>query len=54
MLMNEMFEYTKNLASENAIELTSLEKKTPLQSENLITNLERFLKTHKRIFKLAS
>ncbi|MEG0578079.1 MAG: hypothetical protein RR500_09520 [Bacilli bacterium] len=54
MLMNEMFEYTKKLASVNAIELTSLEKKNPSQSENLITNLERFLKTQKRIIKLAS
>ncbi|RWZ60643.1 hypothetical protein EQV77_04935 [Halobacillus fulvus] len=54
VLMNGMFEYTKKLASDNAIELTSLEKKKPSQSENLITILERFLKTQKRIFKLAS
>ncbi|MCM3389968.1 hypothetical protein M3649_17760 [Ureibacillus chungkukjangi] len=54
MLMNGLFEYIIRLASDNEIELTSLEKEKPLQSENLITNLECFLKTQKRIFELAS
>ncbi|KQU15296.1 hypothetical protein ASG65_27420 [Bacillus sp. Leaf13] len=54
VLLNRMFEYTKKLAADNAIELTSLEKETPSQSENPIINLQRYLKAQKRIFELAS
>jgi hypothetical protein len=54
MLMNGMFEYSKKLASDNEIELTSLEKETPSQSVNPIINLQRCLETQKRIFELAS
>lgn len=54
VLLNRMFEYTKKLAAENAIELTSLEKETPSQSVNPINNLQRCLETQKRIFELAS
>lgn len=54
MLMNGMFEYTKILASDNGVELTSLEKETPSQSVNPIINLQRCLETQKRIFELAS
>ncbi|WP_026906816.1 hypothetical protein [Paucisalibacillus globulus] len=54
LLMNGLFEYTNKLASDNAIELTGLEKKALLKSENLFTNLECFLKTQNRIFKLSS
>ncbi|MEV5036743.1 hypothetical protein MRBLBA21_001535 [Peribacillus frigoritolerans] len=54
VLLNRMFEYTKKLAADNAIELTSLEKETPSQSENPIINLQRCLETQKRIFELAS
>lgn len=53
VLLNRMFEYTKKLAADNEIELTSLEKET-LQSENPIINLQRCLETQKRIFELAS
>lgn len=48
-----MFEYTKKLATDKAIKLTSLEKETS-QSVNPIINLERCLETQKRIFELAS
>lgn len=54
VLLNRMFEYTKKLAADNAIELTSLEKETPSQSENPIINLQRYLEAQKRIFELAS
>ena len=54
VLLNRMFEYTKKLAVDNAIELTSLEKETPLQSVNPIINLQRYLETQKCIFELAS
>ncbi|MBT2655356.1 hypothetical protein J7E81_08915 [Bacillus sp. ISL-18] len=54
VLLNRIFEYTKKLAADNAIELTSLEKETPSQSENPIINLQRYLETQKRIFELAS
>lgn len=54
VLLNLMFEYTKKLAADNAIELTSLEKETPSQSENPIINLQLYLETQKRIFELAS
>ncbi|MFX3636861.1 MAG: hypothetical protein ACE3L7_02280 [Candidatus Pristimantibacillus sp.] len=54
MLMNGMFEYTKILASDNGVELTSLEKETPSRSVNPIINLQCFLETQKRIFELAS
>ncbi|EOP36201.1 hypothetical protein [Bacillus cereus] len=54
VLLNRMFEYTKKLAADNAIELTSLEKETLPQSENPIINLQRCLETQKRIFELAS
>lgn len=54
VLLNRMFEYTKKLAADNAIELTSLEKETPLQSVNPIINLQRYLETQKCIFELAS
>ncbi|NHN34701.1 hypothetical protein [Paenibacillus agricola] len=54
VLLNRMFEYTKELAANNAIELTSLEKETPSQSVNPVINLQRCLETQKRIFELAS
>ncbi|WP_148359548.1 hypothetical protein [Peribacillus simplex] len=54
VLLNRMFEYTKKLAADNAIKLTSLEKETPSQSVNPIINLQRCLETQKRIFELAS
>lgn len=54
VLLNRMFEYTKKLAADNAIELTSLEKETPSQSVNPINNLQRCLETQKCIFELAS
>lgn len=54
VLLNRMFEYTKKLAADNAIELTSLEKETPLQSVNPIINLQRYLEIQKCIFELAS
>lgn len=54
VLLNRMFEYTKKLAADNAIELTSLEKETPSQSMNPIINLQRCLETQKHIFELAS
>lgn len=54
VLLNRMFDYTKKLAADNAIELTSLEKETPSQSVNPIINLRCCLETQKRIFELAS
>jgi hypothetical protein len=54
VFVNRMFEYTKKLAEDNAIKLTSLEKETPSQSENTISNLHRYLEAQKRIFELAS
>ncbi|WP_018782167.1 hypothetical protein [Bacillus sp. 95MFCvi2.1] len=54
VFVNRMFEYTKKLAADNAIKLTSLEKETPSQSENTIINLQRYLEAQKRIFELAS
>lgn len=54
VLVNLMFEYTKKLAADNAIKLTSLEKETPSQSENAIIKLQRNLEAQKRIFELAS
>lgn len=54
VLVNVIFEYTNNLAANNAIELTSLEKETPSQSVNPVIKLQRCLETQKRIFKLAS
>ncbi|WP_216827863.1 hypothetical protein [Alkalihalobacterium elongatum] len=54
VLLNRMYEYTKKLAVDNAIELTSLEKETPSQFESPIINLQRNLETQKRIFELAS
>ena len=54
VLLNRMFECTKKLASDNAIELTSLEKEPPSQSVNPINNLQCCLETQKRIFELAS
>lgn len=54
VLLNPMFECTRELAADNAIELTSLEKEPPSQSVNPINNLQRCLETQKRIFELAS
>lgn len=54
VLLNRMFDYTKKLAADNSIELTSLEKETPSQSVNPIINLQHCLETQKRIFELAS
>jgi hypothetical protein len=54
VFVNRMFEYTKKLAADNAIKLTSLEKETPSQSKNTISNLQRYLEAQKRIFELAS
>ena len=46
--VNRIYEYTVKLASDNAVELTDDEKKS---SDNSILNLQRYLKTQKRIFK---
>ncbi|AND42618.1 MULTISPECIES: hypothetical protein [Bacillaceae] len=54
VLLNRMYEYTKKLAVDNAIELTSLEKETPLQSDSPIIDLQRYLEIQKHIFELAS
>lgn len=54
VLVNGMFEYTKKLAADNSIKLTSLEKETPSQSENTIINMQRYLEAQKHIFELAS
>ena len=48
VLVNRIYEYTVKLASDNAVELTDDEKKS---SDNSILNLQRYLKTQKRIFK---
>lgn len=48
VLVNRIYEYTVKLASDNAVELTDDEKKS---SGNSILNLQRYLKTQKRIFK---
>lgn len=48
VLVNRIYEYTVKLASDNAVELTDDEKKS---SDNSIMNLQRYLKTQKRIFK---
>ena len=48
VLVNRIYEYTVKLASDNAVELTDDEKKS---SDNSILNLQRDLKTQKRIFK---
>ena len=47
-MVNRIYEYTVKLASDNAVELTDDEKKS---SDNSILNLQRYLKTQKRIFK---
>ena len=54
ILVNGIFEYTRKIAADNAIELTSLEKEAPLQSVNPISILQRNLEAQKRIFELAS
>jgi hypothetical protein len=54
VFLNIMYEHTQKLAVDNSIELTSLEKETPSQSENLIIYVHRYLETQKRIFELAS
>ncbi|WP_340741861.1 hypothetical protein [Sporosarcina sp. FSL K6-5500] len=54
VFVNRMFEYTKKLAADNAIKLTSLEKETSSQPENTIINLQRYLEAQNRIFELAS
>ena len=48
VLVNRIYEYTVKLASDNAVELTDDEKKS---SDNSILNLQRYLKTQKRIYK---
>ena len=48
VLVNRIYEYTVKLASDNAVELTDDEKKS---SDNSILDLQRYLKTQKRIFK---
>ena len=48
VLVNRIYEYTVKLASDNAVELTDDEKKS---SDNSILNLQRHLKTQKRIFE---
>ena len=48
VLVNRIYEYTVKLASDNEVELTNDEKKT---SDNSIMNLQRHLKTQKRIFE---
>lgn len=48
VLVNRIYEYTVKLASDNAVELTDDEKKS---SDNSILNLQRYLKTQKRIFE---
>lgn len=52
VLLNRMFEYTKKLAADNAIELTIQEKEISSQSEDPIINLQRCLETQRRIFEL--
>lgn len=54
VLLNRMYEYTKKLAVDNAVDLTSLEKETPSQAESPIINLQRILEIQKRIFEIAS
>lgn len=51
VLVNRIYEYTIKLASDNAVELTDDEKKS---SDNSILNLQRHLKTQKRIFESAA
>jgi hypothetical protein len=54
VIVNRMFEYTKKLAADNEIKLTSLENETPSPSKNTIISLQRYLEAQKRIFELAS
>ncbi|WP_133087824.1 hypothetical protein [Virgibacillus indicus] len=54
LLINPIFEYTKELAINNAVELTSIEKEATSRSEDPLINFQRCLETQKRIFELAS
>ena len=53
-LLNQIFEYTRELAAEKAIQLAGLQKEFSSQSENPIYNLRLCLETQKRILELAS
>lgn len=52
--LNSIFEYTKKIAEDNAIEFISLEKDTPLHYENPIIPLQYYLDTQKSILELVS
>ena len=50
-LVNKIHEYTVQLAENNKVEMTEEERR---QSENPIINLQKYLKTQKRIFDEAA
>lgn len=53
VLVNRIYEYTLKLAQDNSIELTAEECGIQV-SDNAIINLQRYLKTQKRIFEEAA
>lgn len=51
VLVNRIYEYTMKLAENNNVELTEEEKSS---TDNLIVNLQNYLRTQKRIFESAA
>lgn len=54
ILVNRIYEYTQKLAQDNSIKLTDEDFRAEQSSDNAIINLQRYLKTQKRIFEEAA
>lgn len=54
LLVNRIYEYTLKLAQDNSINLTDGDFGAEQSSDNAIINLQRYLKTQKRIFEEAA
>ncbi|MDJ0304680.1 hypothetical protein [Dehalobacter sp.] len=54
VLVNRIYEYTIKLAKDNSVELTDEERSADQEKNNAILNLQRYLKTQKRIFETAA
>ena len=54
VLVNRIYEYTQKLAQDNSINLTDVDFEAEHSYDNAIINLQRYLKTQKRIFEEAA